>query len=88
MEPDDRLQEYIFRSRIADYLFGLRFPVTKEGIIRQARHNNTASQAVEALQELPDRTYAGRPAGARLAHRSGGRRPATHRRRFVERRNR
>ncbi len=58
MEPDDRLQEYIFRSRIADYLFGLQFPATKEAIIRQARHNNTASQAVEALQELPDRTYA------------------------------
>lgn len=59
MEPADRLQETIFRSRVADYLFGLQFPATKETIIRCAQHNNTASQAIDALRELPDRTYAG-----------------------------
>ena len=58
MPPVDPVQERVFRSRVADFLFGLRFPATKEQIIRCARHNNTASQVTEALRALPDRTYA------------------------------
>ena len=50
-------EERVFRSRIADFLFGLTFPATREQIIRQARHNNTASQIVDALLDLPDRAY-------------------------------
>lgn len=57
MEQVDPIQERVFRSRVADYLFGLRFPATKEQIIRRGRHNNTASQVTEALRLLPDRTY-------------------------------
>jgi hypothetical protein len=58
MEQVDPLQERIFRSRVADFLFGLSFPANKAQIIRRARHNNTASQVTEALRELPDRAYA------------------------------
>jgi hypothetical protein len=57
MSQVDPLQERVFRSRVADFLFGLRLPATKEQIIRCARHNNTASQIMEALRDLPDRTY-------------------------------
>lgn len=57
MNQVDPLQERVFRSRVADFLFGLRLPATKEQIIRRARHNNTASQIMEALHDLPDRTY-------------------------------
>jgi hypothetical protein len=57
MEQVDPLQEQIFRSRVADFLFGLRFPASNADIIRCARRNNTASQIVEALRELPERTY-------------------------------
>lgn len=59
MESADRLQETIFRARVVDYLFGLQFPATKDMVIRRAQHNNTASQAIDALRALPDRTYAG-----------------------------
>jgi hypothetical protein len=58
MDQVDPVQARIFRSRVADFLFGLTFPATKEQIIRQARHNNTASQVTEALNRLPDRAYA------------------------------
>lgn len=57
MSSVDPVQERVFRSRVADFLFGLRFPATKEQIIRRARHSNTASQAIEAFRALPDRTY-------------------------------
>jgi uncharacterized protein DUF2795 len=58
MDQVDPVQERTFRSRVADFLFGLTFPATKEQIIRRARHNNTASQVAEALRHLPDRDYA------------------------------
>lgn len=54
----DPMQERVFRSRVADFLFGLQFPATRQAIIQRARHNNTTSQVVEALSDLPDQTYA------------------------------
>jgi hypothetical protein len=58
MSAPDPLYERIFRARIADFLHGLAFPATKQAIIQRARHNNTASQIVEALNRLPNQTYA------------------------------
>jgi hypothetical protein len=58
MEPVDPVQERVFRERVADFLFGLSFPATKEQIIRRAHHNNTASQVMDALRDLPDGDYA------------------------------
>lgn len=57
MEQRDPTDEITFRSRVADFLFGLPFPATREQIIQRARHNNTASQVMEALRRLPDQTY-------------------------------
>ena len=53
----DPIQERVFRSRVADFLFGLHYPATKQQVIHRARHNNTASQATEALAALPERTF-------------------------------
>jgi hypothetical protein len=57
MAQVDPLQARVFRSRVADFLFGLHFPATKEQIIARARRNNTASQVIQALRDLPERTY-------------------------------
>jgi glutathione S-transferase len=57
MTEIDPIQERVFRSRVADFLFGLGYPATKAAIIAQARRNNTASQITDALSRLPDRTY-------------------------------
>jgi hypothetical protein len=54
----DPVEELTFRARVADFLFGLNFPASHAQIIQRARHNNTASQIMEALAALPDRQYA------------------------------
>jgi hypothetical protein len=45
--------------KVQKFLSGIHYPATKEQLIEQARRNKADKDALEALNDIPEREYSG-----------------------------